>query len=84
MAILYSLPQVLPEATGNFDDLIDGLPGEVEPERMLYQLLRDEGGDAYSRYNALLRELSSFLNGLDRRLRLRAEAAAAGGAALLG
>lgn len=31
-----------------------------EPERQLYRLLREEGGDAYSRYNALIRELVSF------------------------
>lgn len=40
-----------------------------EPERGLYQLLRQEGGDAYSRYNALLRELASFESAFDRRLR---------------
>lgn len=40
-----------------------------EPERQLYRLLREGGGDAYSRYNALLRELVSFGNALDRRLR---------------
>jgi hypothetical protein len=31
-----------------------------EPELQLYQLLRQHGGNAYSRYNALLRELLSF------------------------
>ncbi len=36
-----------------------------EPERQLYQLLRQEGCDAYSRYNSLLRELVSFENALD-------------------
>lgn len=40
-----------------------------EPERELYRLLREEGGDAYSRYNALLRELTSFESALDVRLR---------------
>lgn len=35
-----------------------------EPELQLYRLLREEGGDAYSRYNALLRELVSFENAL--------------------
>ncbi|MCX8090920.1 MAG: hypothetical protein N3I86_08310 [Verrucomicrobiae bacterium] len=44
-----------------------GLP--AEPERELYALLRQEGGDAYGRYNALLRELISFEQALDRRLR---------------
>ena len=38
-----------------------------EPERQLYRLLRAEGGDAYSRYNALIRELVSFEQALDRR-----------------
>ena len=41
----------------------------VEPERELYRLLRTEGGDAYARYNALLRELASFEAALDGRLR---------------
>ncbi len=40
-----------------------------EPERQLYRLLRREGGDAYSRYNSLLRELVSFEMALDRRNR---------------
>ena len=46
-----------------------------EPERQLYRLLRQEGGDAYSRYNALIRELVSFEQALDRRLnkKLKAE-----------
>jgi hypothetical protein len=37
-----------------------------DAELELYRLLRSEGGDAYSRYNALLRELVSFENALDR------------------
>ncbi len=37
-----------------------------DAESELYRLLRLEGGDAYSRYNALLRELVSFENALDR------------------
>jgi hypothetical protein len=41
--------------------------GLEEPELLLYRLLRREGGDAYSRYNALLRELISFEAALDRR-----------------
>ena len=36
-----------------------------EPERALYRLLRQEGGNAYGRYNALLRVLSSFEHALD-------------------
>jgi hypothetical protein len=44
------------------------IPREVsEPELQLYDLLKREGGDAYSRYNALVRELVSFENALDRR-----------------
>ena len=44
-------------------------PTFPEPELQLYQLLRREGGDAYSRYNSLLRELVSFEMALDRRNR---------------
>ena len=36
-----------------------------DPEHELYRLLRQEGGDAYSRYNSLLRELVSFCQALD-------------------
>ena len=44
------------------------VPGRFcEPEFQLYALIEMEGGDAYSRYNALLRELVSFENALDRR-----------------
>ncbi len=39
-----------------------------EAELRLYRLLRNERGDAYSRYNALVRELVSFEQALDRRL----------------
>jgi hypothetical protein len=42
-------------------------PPALEPELQLYRLLRREGGDAYSRYNSLLRELISFEQALDRR-----------------
>ena len=45
------------------------VPPTWEPERELYRLLRVEKGDAYSRYNALLRELISFESALDRRVR---------------
>ena len=49
------------------------LPGEIsESELQLYELLKQQGGDAYSRYNALVRELVSFENALDRR-KMRAE-----------
>lgn len=47
-----------------------------EPELELYRLLRSEGGDAYSRYNALLRELVSFEQALDRRIRQSSKASA--------
>ena len=40
-----------------------------EPELQLYRLLRQQGGDAYSRYNALVRELVSFEQALDHRSR---------------
>jgi len=46
------------------------VPGEfAEYELQLYDLLKKEGGDPYARYNALLRELVSFENALDRRKR---------------
>jgi hypothetical protein len=44
-------------------------PSMQEPELQLYRLLRSQGGDAYSQYNALLRELISFEQALDPRLR---------------
>lgn len=44
-----------------------------EPQLELYRLLRREAGDAYSRYNALLRELASFESALDHRRRVPAE-----------
>jgi hypothetical protein len=46
--------------------LVSGL---LEPELQLYRRLRLQGGDAYSRYNALLRELVSFESALDLRCR---------------
>ena len=46
------------------------VPGQnSETELQLYDLLRSEGGDAYSRYNTLVRELVSFENALDWRTR---------------
>ena len=38
-----------------------------DAELQLYRLVRQAGGDAYSRYNALVRELVSFELALDRR-----------------
>jgi hypothetical protein len=51
--------------------LLSGIQLELtpEPELSLYRLLRAEGGDAYSRYNALVRELVSFEQALDLRMR---------------
>jgi hypothetical protein len=49
--------------------LTDGLTVLSEPELSLYRLLRQQPGDAYSRYNALVRELVSFEQALDRRCR---------------
>jgi hypothetical protein len=46
------------------------VPGQYsEAELQLYNLLKLEGGDAYARSNALVRELVSFENALDRRNR---------------
>lgn len=42
----------------------------ASPELELYEMLRREGGDAYSRYNALLRELTSFETALERRVQV--------------
>ena len=39
-----------------------------KPELDLYDALRSQPGDAYSRYNALIRELVSFVSALDHRL----------------
>jgi hypothetical protein len=48
----------------------ESIPAQFsEAELQLYGLLKREGGDAYSRYNALLRELVSFENALDGRVR---------------
>jgi hypothetical protein len=51
-----SLAGLLPESAGVLF---------AEPERQLYAMLLEEGGDAYSRYNSLLRELISFEQALD-------------------
>ncbi len=40
-----------------------------DPERRLYALLRDRGGNAYGCYNALLREWVSFQRALESRRR---------------
>jgi len=37
-----------------------------EPEMQLYNILRSELGDAYSRYNALIRRLISFEQSLEQ------------------
>ena len=44
-----------------------------DPELQLYRLLQKQGGDAYSRYNSLVRELVSFEQALDHRFRRRSE-----------
>jgi len=46
------------------DSALDTLP---DPELRLYRLLRTSGGDAYSRYNSLVRELVSFGQAWDGR-----------------
>jgi hypothetical protein len=51
-----------------------GLVGEIsrdlqdDSELQLYRLLRSSPGDAYSRYNALLRRLVAFEQALDHRI----------------
>jgi hypothetical protein len=37
----------------------------AEPERALYRLLGEAGGNAYGRYNAILQRLSRFEHALD-------------------
>lgn len=53
--------------------LLRGDQTGIEPERALYGLLKQSGGDAYARYNSLLRELISFEHALDHRLRRKGE-----------
>ena len=50
--------------------LLPSIPPELvaDAESKLYELLRRADGDAYSRYNSLLRELVSFENALDHRM----------------
>jgi hypothetical protein len=38
----------------------------ADPELQLYRMLRQEGGNAYGRYNSLLRRLVRFEHALDR------------------
>jgi hypothetical protein len=44
-----------------------------DAELQLYRRLRQQEGDAYSRYNSLIRELVSFEQALDRRFRQASE-----------
>ena len=46
--------------------LVEGDPPFSEAELVLYDLLRKEGGNAYGRYNSLIRELVSFGRALAR------------------
>lgn len=51
------------------DGLLEGNRSEqpmAEPELELYRMLRREGGNAYGRYNGLLRRLVRFEHALDR------------------
>jgi len=64
---------LLEAASGRLRDL--GLPvpelepAEEDPELRLYALLQTCSDDAYNRYNALRRELDSFVSALEMRLR---------------
>ncbi len=55
-------------AFGKFRDagLVSGEAPFPQAELVLYGLLRKEGGNAYGRYNSLLRELVSFGRALAR------------------
>lgn len=70
---LVSIARPAIEASG----LSAGLPPltyVAEPERALYRLLQQECGDAYGRYNSLLRRLVSFERALRRAQSRRAAA----------
>jgi hypothetical protein len=56
---LVSIARPLLERTG-LVERSPSLPFVAEPERVLYRLLQEEGGNAYGRYNSLLRRLISF------------------------
>ncbi len=45
---------------------LDFIPHFEDGELSLYRLLGKDGGDAYSRYNALLRQLVSFERAIKR------------------
>jgi len=68
-----SIPSLLveicsPELGRNGWPVVPGHVEEMEPERRLYQRLREDGeGNAYSRYNAYLRTLTSFGRALEHR-----------------
>ena len=55
-----------------------GPPPPPEPELALYALLREQGGDAYGRYNAWLRRLVSLEHALEGRVRAAERVAQAG------
>lgn len=56
--------------------------GPQEPELVLYRLLRQEDGDAFSRYQAFLRQLASFERALETRHQKQAKNAIACGGKL--
>ena len=63
-AYLVQIAQPRLARAGLMPSVVD--PAAAEHELQLYRLLRAQGGDAYSRYNSLLRELVSFEQALDR------------------
>lgn len=65
-ACLVAVARIRLTRAGLLSQTVAVLPIEAELE--LYRLLRMEKGDAFSRYNALLRELTSFAAALDRRV----------------
>jgi hypothetical protein len=56
---LISIARPLLEASGLAQPLFS-ITYVAEPERALYRLLQNEPGDAYGRYNSLVRRLVSF------------------------
>lgn len=71
-ALLVAMAASRLQRAGLLDRPSDGWP---EPEFALYALLQQQPGDAYARYNALRRELDSFLAALSRERHSRARPA---------
>jgi hypothetical protein len=69
---LISIARPLIEASGLTQPL-SSITYIAEPERVLYRLLQSEPGDAYARYNSLVRRLVSFERAVRRAQSRRAQ-----------